>query len=229
METEQWSTAWVQKARIYMEAHANPANAKAMQSYMKDNFPFYGIPKPKRALLFKELFLDNGLPNEFQFRTVVHLLWDQTYRELHYLALEVLVKNKKHFLESDIILFEEMLRTHSWWDSIDYISPTIVGIWLKKFPQHKINLLTRWNRDSNYWIRRASLLAQLKEKEETDHELLFNLIIPLTNEKEFFIRKAIGWSLRELAKHKPKEVLSFVKQQTMSPLSKREALKHLSS
>jgi 3-methyladenine DNA glycosylase AlkD len=122
-----------------------------------------------------------------------------------------------------------MMRTHSWWDSIDFISPTLVGIWLKKFPNRKESLLRRWNLDDDFWIRRASLIAQLKEKSETDHLLLFSLIIPLTREKEFFIRKSIGWSLRELAKYKPNEVLSFVEQCEMSNLSRREALKHLSS
>jgi 3-methyladenine DNA glycosylase AlkD len=229
MKTEQWSLDWVHKARACMEANENSANAAAMKSYLKDNFLFYGIPKPQRALLTKDLFAKHGVPNENQFRGVVQLLWDETYRELHYLALEVLIKNKKHFIESDIHLFEEMMRTHSWWDSIDFISPTLVGIWLKKFPKKKSNLLYRWNQDGNFWIRRASLLAQLKEKGETDHKLLFRLIIPLTNEKEFFIRKAIGWSLRELAKYKPNEVLSFVEHCDLSPLSRREALKHLSS
>lgn len=78
-------------------------------------------------------------------------------------------------------------------------------------------------------IRRASLIAQPKEKGETDHSSLFSLIIPLTSEKEFFIQKSIGWSLQELAKHKPNAVLSFIEQHKINPLSRREALKHLSS
>lgn len=229
MSTENFASVWVTAATELLETHRNPTQAKAMQAYMKDNFPFYGIPKPLRANLFKEFFRLYGIPGKNEFREVVQLLWNNSHRELHYLAFECLLKNKKHFEEHDILLFEEMMRSHSWWDSVDFISPTLVGTWLKKFPHRKDSLLKKWNCDPNFWIRRASLLAQLKEKGNTDHELQFSLIIPLTSEKEFFIRKAIGWSLRELAKHKPDEVLSFVEQCQMSPLSRREALKHLSS
>lgn len=220
-------TEWTHSAIDLFSNHKNAERAAAMAAYMKNRFPFYGIPKPERAEITKELFHEQGVPSGDALREIVCLLWDQPERELHYLALECLAKGKKEIREDDIFLYEELMRQHSWWDSIDFISPTLCGTWFRKFPQKREFILRKWNSDTDFWIRRASLLAQLKEKTESDEQLLFSLIIPLLNEKEFFIRKAIGWSLRELAKHKSDAVLSFVEQHELSPLSRREALKHL--
>ncbi|MEX1189720.1 MAG: DNA alkylation repair protein [Bacteroidia bacterium] len=227
MKTEQWSIDWVHKARACMAANENPMNSVAMKSYMKDNFLFYGIPKPQRALLAKDFFINYGVPNENQFRSVVHLLWDEPYRELHYLAMDILYRNRKHFQAEDIFLFEELMRTHSWWDSIDYISPTLCFNLFAKFPHIKESTLKRWNLESDFWIRRASIIAQLKEKDKIDRQLQLNLISTQLNEKEFFIRKAIGWSLREMAKTYPETVLRFANSNHLSKLSRKEALKYI--
>jgi 3-methyladenine DNA glycosylase AlkD len=119
------------------------------------------------------------------------------------------------------------MNVHSWWDSIDFISPNLSGSLCQKYPHLLMPTCQRWNLDDHFWIRRASLIIQLRCKQETQTELLFEMIRPLMHEKEFFIRKAIGWSLRELAKSQPEIVLSFVENNPISSLSKREALKHL--
>jgi 3-methyladenine DNA glycosylase AlkD len=217
---------WLIHAKLVFKDSGLQADAVAMSAYMKNKFAFYGLKKPLRAELTKQIFVKKGIPGKDVFREIVETLWDEPYRELHYLALEILFRNKKHFLPDDVYLFEEMMRSNSWWDSIDYISPTLTFHLFKAYPELKAPTLLKWNDDSNFWLRRASIIAQLKEKKETDTSLQFKLIANLVNEKEFFIRKAIGWSLRELAKSYPEEVLNYVNTNELSTLSKKEALKH---
>ncbi len=226
MNASEIANNWVDFAKSKFVSAGNNRDALAMAAYMKNNFLFYGIKKPIRALITKEIFQEQGLPGQFEFRKITELLWDEPYRELHYLALEILFRNKKHFVQDDILLFEEMMRSKSWWDSIDYISPTLCYHLFRHYPLLKFPTLQKWNSDKNFWIRRASIIAQLKEKKETDIELQFRLISTQLHEKEFFIRKAIGWSLREMAKSFPNEVKTFVNSNELSPLSKKEALKY---
>lgn len=215
---------WVDSAITLFESNKTD-KAKAMGDYMKNHVSFYGIQKPARAELMKSLYLNQGIPGSKSFREVASLLWDKDFRELHYLAMDVLFRNKKNFFEDDIFLLEEMMRVHAWWDTVDYLSPTLAFHLFRKFPQLKMTTLRKWNTDSSFWLRRASIIAQLKEKESTDIELQFSLITPLAQENEFFIRKAIGWSLRELSKYYPNEVVSFTNHLQLSALSKKEALR----
>jgi len=219
---------WLHHALLLFSAHAG-SDSVAMKAYMKNRFEFFGIKKPLRAELQKLIYLESGVPGNDLFREIVCLLWEDHRRESHYLAMDIMFKNRKHFVEDDIYLIEELMRSNSWWDSIDFLSPHLAAFWFKRFPLKKETTLIRWNSDADFWIRRASLLAQLHEKKNTDIELLFKLIIPLAGEKEFFIRKAIGWSLRELAKTHPNRVINFVESHEISALSRREALKHVLS
>jgi len=220
------SKEWLIHAKLVFKDAGLKADALAMSAYMKNKFAFYGIKKPFRAELTKQIFAEKGIPGKDVFREIVEMLWDEPYRELHYLALEILFRNKKHFLPNDVYLFEEMMRSNSWWDSIDYITPTLTYHLFKAYPELKVTTLLKWNEDGDFWLQRASIIAQLKEKQETDINLQFKLISNLVNEKEFFIRKAIGWSLRELAKSYPEEVINYVNTNKLSALSRKEALKH---
>ena len=177
---------------------------------------FTAVSNPEKASAM-EAYMKNHFP----------LLWENPIREHHYFAMECLYHQRKHFRESDIYLFESLMNVHSWWDTIDFISPNLAGSLCQKFPHLLVPTCIRWNTDNHFWIRRASLIIQLRYKQNSHSELLFDMIRPLMQEKEFFIRKAIGWSLRELAKSQPEKVISFVENNPISPLSKREALKHL--
>jgi 3-methyladenine DNA glycosylase AlkD len=218
---------WLKHALSVFSSHSS-SDARDMKAYMKNKFEFYGIKKPLRAELQRKIYHEAGLPGKEVFREIVCLLWEDGHRESHYLAMDILFKNRKHFVEDDIYLIEELMRSNSWWDSIDFLSPHLAAAWFKLFPLKKEQTLLRWNSDSDFWLRRASLIAQLHCKKETDTDLLFRLIVPLAREKEFFIRKAIGWSLRELAKINPGAVIDFIGAHDISPLSRKEALKHIS-
>ena len=221
------ASQWLDAVQIQFKSVSNPERASAMEAYMKNHFQFLGIPKPIRAVETKKLFEEFGKPSLEILDQLVPMLWEKPIREFHYFAMECLFHQRKYFRETDIALFESMMNVHSWWDTIDFISPNLAGSLCQKYPHLLIPTCERWNLDSHFWIRRASVIIQLRYKENMNTDLLFNMIRPLIHEKEFFIRKAIGWSLRELAKFQPELVVHFVENNSLSPLSKREALKHL--
>jgi 3-methyladenine DNA glycosylase AlkD len=115
----------------------------------------------------------------------------------------------------------------SWWDTVDTISGGPLGIHFQRFPKVRERYLARWRASDNIWLRRATILFQLNYKKETDFDLLCEIIRENLNSKEFFINKAIGWSLRQYARHDPQAVKGFVTSIPLHPLSRREAMKHL--
>ena len=218
---------WFIVVQDSFSAIANPSKAEAMSAYMKYQFKYLGIQKPLRAEATRNLFSLYEKPSLEVLDELVPLLWESQFREYHYFAMECLFHQSKHFRLTDIDFLESLMRKNSWWDSIDYLSPVLAAAYFKKYPSYLIPISKRWNKDKNFWIQRASLLVQLKYKKESNWELQFDLIQNLMHEKEFFIRKAIGWSLRELAKTDAEAVRDFVLSNPLSALSKKEALKHI--
>ncbi|MGM0479215.1 MAG: DNA alkylation repair protein [Bacteroidota bacterium] len=132
---------------------------------------------------------------------------------------------KKHYQNRDITFFESLITEHSWWDSIDFIAPKIVGAHFLMFPEERRGKVDRWIKSGNIWLQRSAVLFQLKYKDKLDRELLSHIIHQLKDEKEFFIRKAIGWMLREYSKVDADWVQQFLRNTRLQPLSEREALK----
>jgi 3-methyladenine DNA glycosylase AlkD len=221
-------STYAHQLRLYFEAHANRSLAPAMEKYMKNQFQFLGIKSPERKLLLRNFIAENGLPTIETIDTVVRNLWQQPARELHYLVME-LAARKTFLVEKDrIILIEWMLTHSSWWDTVDYIAINGVGVWFKFHPEEILPITTKWMSSGNFWLQRTCLLFQLKYRETTDLNLLFGFIERLAPEKEFFLRKAIGWALRELSKTNAEAVKLFVDSHDLSQLSRREALKIIS-
>ena len=148
-------------------------------------------------------------------------------REWQYFGIELLMHYKKQWKISTIKLVEYGITHKSWWDTVDYIADAWAGEYFKLFPQRIITVTGKWNQSNHMWLQRCSLLFQKKYKKSTDTKLLGRYIIQLSGSKEFFIRKAIGWILREYAKTDPEWVKKFVASTELSPLSRREALKNL--
>jgi 3-methyladenine DNA glycosylase AlkD len=140
---------------------------------------------------------------------------------------ELLEKYKKMWAEDMIELFEKLIVTKSWWDSVDYMSSALVSVYFKKYPQQIKPVTESWMASGNMWLQRVSLIFQLTYRKETDTELMFHYMRQLTHSKEFFIQKAIGWALRQHAKTDADLVKQFVENTKLAPLSKREALKHI--
>ncbi len=126
-----------------------------------------------------------------------------------------------------IRLIEFMVTHKSWWDTIDYIAAWHAGKYFQNYPKEILPVTERWMKSSNFWLQRSALLFQLKYKSNTNFDLLTNYILRLKGEKEFFIRKAIGWVLREYSKTDSEKIKGFVASNDISNLSKTEALKWL--
>lgn len=203
----------------------NPETAAPMKKYMRNQFEFFGIKSDDRRLLCKDYMNSKPLPAGHELREIVSELWTLPVRDFQYFAIELLMKCKKQWNEQDIVLFEQLIINKSWWDSVDYLANQVVGPWFRKYPQHIKSITGRWNNSENIWLQRMSLLFQLKYKKDTDLNLLFRYIKNLSESKEFFVQKAIGWVLREYSKTDPEAVLDFLRQNELKPLSRREAMK----
>lgn len=209
--------------------HADLQKAQWQTAYMKNHFSFLGIAKPMRAKLEKEVFKTHPLHTQDELIKILNDLWSTDARELQYTACELAYYYKKFWSPTILLTFEYMIRTKSWWDTVDDIAANLVGDLIFKYPE-LIMIMDRWIDDSNLWIRRSALLFQLRWKKDTDKTQLFRYCTKTMHEKDFFIRKAIGWVLREYSKTNPQAVKQFIDthRHSLSTLSIREGSKYTS-
>lgn len=208
-----------------MDRHRNEENASPMKKYMRNQFDFFGIKSAERRSLCKEYLNNHLLPERKELHKIVKELWKLDERELHYFAIELLIKCKKQWTVEYASILEYLLTNKSWWDTVDYLAPHVAGPWFKKFPEQIKPITEKWNSSENIWLQRTSILFQLKYKEDTDLKLLSKYIKRISSPNEFFVQKAIGWILREYSKTDNAIVQQFADTEKLMPLSKREALK----
>jgi 3-methyladenine DNA glycosylase AlkD len=207
--------------------HADPSNADAMRAYMKGHFPFFGIRTPERRELMKEHLALSGPPALTELPGIVRSAFALPEREMHQVAVDLLMTYAKQLTPDHLPLLEDLITTKSWWDSVDAMAVHVVGVIFKKYPKEIRMWNKRWIASDNIWLNRTAILFQNRWKGDTDQKLLFANIDRHVTHSSFFIRKAIGWSLRELSASEPEAVRAFVRSRKLSPLSEREALKHL--
>ncbi len=220
---------WVIEVEKVFRQNSNPEYAKQMAAYMKYNFPYLGINTPLRKTLLTKIKSHTPEPELSQLKEVVLVLWAMNDREFQYVALYLLQQNLSKLTPSDIPFLLELIPQKSWWDSVDTIAGSIISGIVKKQPLALNTYLADCILNENFWINRTAIIAQLKLHQKTDVQFLTAAILPHMDNKEFFLRKAIGWSLRQYAKSNPQWVIDFVHtyQDQLSGLSKREALKHI--
>lgn len=208
--------------------HADSEKSIAMAKYMKNHFVFFGIPSPLRKTILQNLLKNHKDEIHRDGKTIALQLYQKPQREFHYCAIELLIKHtKKNFQREDAIWIEEMLLTHSWWDSVDPISKYLLGGYLNQFPDQTDRIIDKFSNSPNMWLNRSCILFQLGYKKNTNFKQMKYLCDLFKNSNAFFIQKAIGWALREYAKTAPEEVKAYVKNTTLKPLSQREALKNI--
>lgn len=204
-----------------------PENIHPMEKYMKFHFHYYGIKSPNRRAIFKEILKIHGLTPKENYKTEVLAMMHHPKREMNYSAIDLALSyQKKYSSPSDIAYISELLDTNAWWDTVDLIAVHLLGNHLEKYPEQIESTLDKFMTSDKMWRHRSCLLFQLKYKTKTDANLLFALCDYYKHEKEFFIRKAIGWALREYARTNPKAVYEYVDRNELSKLSSREATKH---
>ncbi len=203
----------------------NAENAHWMRQYMRNKYLFIGIKKPEQALVFKDIYKKYGKTEDWY--EVSSELFAMPEREFQYVAMEYLLKAKKSWDSRVPLLVHRWVDENSWWDVVDVLGPKVLGLYFQRFPQELSEWIPIWMKSNNFWHQRLCILYQLAYKKQTDLTRLSTIILSLTTSKEFFIQKAIGWSLRQYARTDPEWVLNFVDHHPLMPLSKREALKHL--
>ncbi|HSL30547.1 MAG TPA: DNA alkylation repair protein [Anaerolineales bacterium] len=217
---------YVASVKNLLEQNANPAQAAPMKRYMRDQFEYLGIKSPQLKALFKQIVNEQGLPGTQALDQIVLDLWALPQREYQYFAISLMERLEKKLTPQSIRTLEYMITNKSWWDTVDNISH-IVGVLFRNYPDVREKYLAKWRRSGNFWLRRTAILFQLDYKDETDFDLLREIIQENLGSDEFFINKAIGWSLRQYARIDAEGVKAFVKSTALHPLSRREAMKHL--
>ncbi len=206
----------------------DPLRADAMSAYMKHRFPFLGISAPERRRLVGVALSGLPRPEEDDLIDLARACWSHPEREFQYAAIDLFRKASNRLSGEVLSEARWMIVNKPWWDSCDPLATTVVGGIAKRFPASS-EMMETWIRDPDMWLRRAALLHQLKWKQACDQDRLFRFCLLTMEETEFFIRKAIGWALRQHARVAPEEVSRFLleNRSRMSELSFREAAKHL--
>jgi 3-methyladenine DNA glycosylase AlkD len=209
---------------------ADPTRAAQEKRYLKSPFDFYGVSVPQIRRIAKDFRAANRRTSKSVLWGLCQTLWAGSFHEERALAIFLLDEYRALLDYSDMPSLEEMLRGSVNWDQVDEISVHLVGAVLER-DQRAFEYLQKWRRDGNFWMRRASLLSQLLlfRRGRGDRALFYALAREMMEEKEFFIRKAIGWVLRDISRREPEEVFRFVAENKprMSGVTLREATRRL--
>jgi 3-methyladenine DNA glycosylase AlkD len=221
------------RLRAEMAFEADAERAPGMQAYMKSAMPFHGLKSDQVRSITRRVFADEQYTTCMQWQAAVLALWRHAkYREERYAAIGL--ASDKRFAHcrtpESLPMFEELITTGAWWDYVDEVAQ-LTGHMLRAYPKEMKPVMRAWSTDVNMWKRRVSIICQISFKHNTDLKLLYGNIKPNLGDRTFWIRKAIGWSLRAYAWTDPAEVARYVHEHelVLSGLSRREALKNVAS
>jgi 3-methyladenine DNA glycosylase AlkD len=230
------TASFIDALRDALAAAGDPDRAVQQQAYMKSAMPYFGLTAPELRALLRPLLVEHRFEDRTTWEATARRLWDEAgHREERYAALGLL-RHRAYaaWLDADLLpLLEYLVRTGAWWDFVDEVAAHLVGQVLLDDRAVVTPVMTGWAIDDHLWIRRTAMLCQLRHRDRTDTVLLEHALVANLDDtehgKEFFIRKALGWALREHATTDAAWVLDFVGTHAdrLSGLSRREALKHL--
>ncbi|MCX4475723.1 DNA alkylation repair protein [Streptomyces cellulosae] len=207
---------------------ADPVAARTMRAYMKDVAPFLGLKTPVRRALSRTVEAGLPRPTEADCTAVALRCWKLPEREYHYFAVDYLRRHVRRCSSGFLPVTRHLVTTVPWWDTVDLLAVHVVGALVAADPALAAEM-DRWSADDDLWLVRTALLHQLRHKERTDTDRLFHYCLRQSGHPDFFVRKAIGWALREYAKTDPGAVRDFLAREgdRFAPLSVREALKNI--
>jgi 3-methyladenine DNA glycosylase AlkD len=210
----------------------SPERAAGAQAYMKSAMPFHGVGAVPLRAICRRAFAAHPVTDAASWRKDVLAVWrGARFREERYAAIELTGDRRARPFQTmaSLPMYEEMIVTGAWWDLVDALATKRLGEILRSEPAPMKKAMRAWSRADDMWKRRSAILCQNSFREDTDLDLLFDLIEPSLSSKEFFLRKAIGWALRSYAWTDPKPVVRYVARNRarLSPLSVREALKNV--
>lgn len=213
--------------RREFERGGNPETAEQQMRYTRNQFSFYGLKAPEWMALVKPLYADHGIYAGDRLREFVRACFESEYREIHYAGLQMFEKRIRKLPPGDIDFLEECICTRSWWDTVDWVNK-FAGIHLRRYPDLQTPTAKKWIASENIWLQRVAIIHQLTYKDETDFDLMCEMILRRSDSKEFFVQKAAGWALRQYSKTDAGAVTRFVDAHPELPaLTKREGLKWL--
>jgi 3-methyladenine DNA glycosylase AlkD len=220
----------VEYVQTALAARADPEKAPQMAAYLKTDMPFYGVQTPDRRQIGRHLTREFGPESAAEYRATVETLWELPHREEKYLAIDVALAHRRFITFEQLDLYRRIIVEGAWWDFVDAAASGLVGRVLLNERSTMRPVLEEWIDCDDMWLRRTAIISQLDHKDQTDVEMLFDFCRRRAFEKEFFIRKAIGWALRQFARTDPEAVTEFLldHRDELSGLSFREAAKHLS-
>lgn len=207
---------------------ADSERALDMVRYMKDNFDFLGITSPERKAIAKPLMKAAKAADIDEVLDIADRCWEEDAREFQYVGAELLRAQSKKLRVDDIDRMLTFVARKSWWDTIDGLAGHPIGTMVWNYPELG-EVMDDWISDEDMWVARVAILHQLFYKADVNEARLFSYVDQRAADTEFFIRKALGWALRSYARDAPDAVRNFVAQREdqLSGLTKREALKHL--
>lgn len=215
-----------EKIKEQFEENRDEENAVKMAAYMRNLFPFYGLPTPKRKVIYKD-FLKEEKKKKIVDWYFLDKCYEDEYREFQYLVIDYLAAMQKFLTYNDVPHIKKYIKSKQWWDTIDGLDRIVGNI---AFVDDRINdLMLEWSTSEDFWMRRIAIDHQLHRKDKTNTELLEKILINNFGSSEFFVNKAIGWSLRDYSKTNPQWVRNFVDKHRdeMDKLSVKEASKYL--
>ena len=219
----------VQFVRQELAKIADPEKSAPMQRYMRSEIPFLGINKPERVKVVRRIKKCFPPEDRRGWEEAVLALWKLPHREERYVALDYLALGKQFHDPESLTLMKRLIREGAWWDFVDFVASQVLSPTLLNYRAEVAPVMEQWIDDEDMWVRRAALLSQLKHKDAMDERQLFDHCLRRSGEKEFFIRKAIGWALRDYSWTRPESVRRFLEAhgEKLSPLSRREGGKRL--
>jgi 3-methyladenine DNA glycosylase AlkD len=207
-------------------AAADPRQAGPMRAYMRDQFPFLGIKAPLQDAVARRVVAGVPRPTESDLTAVARGCWELPEREYQYFACWYLRRHQASCSSLFVDTARHLVTTKSWWDTVDTLAAHVVGPLVLRDPA-LVSTMDEWLAGEDLWLTRTAILHQLGYKQHTDAQRLFRYCAARADHPDFFIRKAIGWALRQYAKTAPEQVRDFVARTPLSGLSRREALKNL--
>ncbi|MEM1319634.1 MAG: DNA alkylation repair protein [Bacteroidota bacterium] len=208
------------------EEAGRPEVAEGQMKYMRNQFEFFGLKAPVWMPMAKQLFKTHGILRGEELRQLARLCFEEEQRELHYFAIEMVERALKKEPEALIDFLEELIGLRSWWDTVDWLAK-LVGIHFQRFPALIRPVTERWMDSEQLWLQRTAIIFQLRYRDQTDADLLFEYILRVADSKEFFLQKAAGWALRQYAKTNPEVVRRFIAGHQLPALTVREGSKYL--
>lgn len=210
------------------EGARDAERAAGQAAYMRDRFPFLGLTSTGRRILDRAVLAGLPRPADADLRAVADRAWARDEREYQYFACDYLRTHAEVPAPEFLDAVRGLLTTKSWWDTVDPLATRVVGVLVHRHPQLAATM-DAWAGDDDVWLVRTAILHQLHYGTVTDTRRLFGYCTRQAGHRDFFVRKAIGWALRQYARTDPAAVRQYLDahRDQLSPLSVREAAKHL--